>query len=320
MSEGGICLRSTAKNGTVSTITPMLAPGSVVTMTRNDLDYVVTEHGLAHLRGRSVHDRAEQLIRTAHPQFREMLREEAEKHGWLPRRVMISADHWGGEVMPTLDLKGLLDGLRVGDVHLLGVSNGAVVALQFAVNWPERVKGLVLANGYGRADTALQVKLSSWLAGMAAGGGPLRFDVATPWVWGATFLNRHFEVLKPFRENAGTLPGARRAAPDRGAMRFDVLEQAANITCPTLAMAGDEDVLTPLSYSHALQGQIAGSRVAMMTEAAGAGEQGPWRVSVRHVQSGEEVRFTRLSDAMAFIEECARQDAAGDGPCSEVRW
>lgn len=55
-------------------------------MTRNDSDYVVTEYGVAHLRGLSVHDRAAQLIRVAHPNFREQLTKEAEKHGRLPRQ------------------------------------------------------------------------------------------------------------------------------------------------------------------------------------------------------------------------------------------
>ncbi|MDF2628217.1 MAG: acetyl-CoA hydrolase/transferase [Symbiobacteriaceae bacterium] len=89
MSEGGkgiICLRSTAKGGTVSTITPMLAPGSIVTMTRNDLDYVCTEYGVARMRGLSAHDRCANLIKIAHPNFRDQLKEEAQKYGWLPRR------------------------------------------------------------------------------------------------------------------------------------------------------------------------------------------------------------------------------------------
>lgn len=93
MSEGGkgiICLRSTAKNGTISTINPMLAPGSVVTMTRNDTDYVVTEYGVAHLRGLSVHDRCRALINIAHPDFRAQLEEEAQKYGWLPLPFAVS--------------------------------------------------------------------------------------------------------------------------------------------------------------------------------------------------------------------------------------
>ena len=165
------------------------------------------------------------------------------------------------------DLKALLDSQNVTHAALLGVSNGAIVALQFAVNWPDRVDALILANGYGRADTALKVKLNSWLAGMAAGGGPLRFDVATPWVWGASFLNKAYEALKPFREKGSALPVHAVRNLIAGGMEFDVLEQAANITCPTLLMTGDEDVLTPLSYSHDLQRRIRGSQIVMLREA-----------------------------------------------------
>lgn len=82
MSEGGksiIALRSTAKNGTVSTIVPMLTPGANVTLTRMDVDYVVTEWGVAHLKARSVRERVKALINIAHPNFRDWLKEEAEK-------------------------------------------------------------------------------------------------------------------------------------------------------------------------------------------------------------------------------------------------
>lgn len=165
------------------------------------------------------------------------------------------------------DLRGLLDALGVSEAAMLGVSNGGCIALEFATRWPERVRALVLANTYGRADTALQVKLNSWLAGMAAGGSPLRFDVATPWVWGATFLNNNFEALKPFREKGLTLPVHAVRNLILGGMEMDLLEAAANITCPTLLLAGDEDVLTPLSYTHELQRRIVGSRIQMLEKA-----------------------------------------------------
>lgn len=86
MSPGGkafIALRSTAKKGTISTIVPQLAPGANVTLTRNDVDYVVTEFGVAHLKGRCVADRAESLIGIAHPDFREELRKEARRLGLI---------------------------------------------------------------------------------------------------------------------------------------------------------------------------------------------------------------------------------------------
>ena len=81
-SAGGksiVALYSTAKKDTISSIVSVLSPGAAVTITRNDVDYVVTEYGVAHLRGCNVKERVEKLINIAHPKFREILQEEALK-------------------------------------------------------------------------------------------------------------------------------------------------------------------------------------------------------------------------------------------------
>ena len=78
--EGGrgiIALQSTAKSGTVSRIVPQLTAGSVVSIPRNIVDIVVTEYGIAHLRGKSVRQRVEELISVAHPDYRAELRRQA---------------------------------------------------------------------------------------------------------------------------------------------------------------------------------------------------------------------------------------------------
>lgn len=71
-----IAITSThSKNGkTMSRIKPLITEGSSVTATREFTDYVVTEYGIAHLTGKSLRERAEELIRIAHPDFREELR------------------------------------------------------------------------------------------------------------------------------------------------------------------------------------------------------------------------------------------------------
>ena len=74
-----IATASTKHGGTVSTITAQLEPGSIVTLGRNELDYVVTEYGIAPIRGRSVRQRVQNLIAVAHPDFREELRAQAQK-------------------------------------------------------------------------------------------------------------------------------------------------------------------------------------------------------------------------------------------------
>ena len=63
----------------VSRIVTTLPGGGVVTIPRTLVDYVVTEHGIAHLRGKSTRERAEELIAIAHPDFHAELRREANK-------------------------------------------------------------------------------------------------------------------------------------------------------------------------------------------------------------------------------------------------
>lgn len=79
--KGIIALRSTAKDGAVSTIVPLLPSGSPVTVPRQDVDFVVTEWGVAHLRGLPVDKRARALISIAHPNFREELERDARELG-----------------------------------------------------------------------------------------------------------------------------------------------------------------------------------------------------------------------------------------------
>jgi acyl-CoA hydrolase len=81
--KGIIALRSSAKKGTISTIVPKLPEGSPVTVPRQDVDYVVTEFGSAHLRGLNIFQRVRALISIAHPDFREQLKKQAQEIGYL---------------------------------------------------------------------------------------------------------------------------------------------------------------------------------------------------------------------------------------------
>ena len=79
-SRGGkafIVLPSTAKADTISRIVLSLGPGTHVTTSKNDINYVVTEYGVAQLRGKSAQQRARELIGIAHPNFRGELTEQA---------------------------------------------------------------------------------------------------------------------------------------------------------------------------------------------------------------------------------------------------
>lgn len=79
-SAGGksiIAIPSTAAKGQVSRIVSCFESGTVVSTLRNDVHYVVTEYGIANLRGKSLKERAKALIAIAHPDFRSKLEQEA---------------------------------------------------------------------------------------------------------------------------------------------------------------------------------------------------------------------------------------------------
>jgi 4-hydroxybutyrate CoA-transferase len=86
LSEGGksiLALNSTAKNDTISKIVPYFAHGNVTTVSRYDIQYVVTEYGVADLKYKTERQRAKSLISIAHPAFRDELKAQAREMGLI---------------------------------------------------------------------------------------------------------------------------------------------------------------------------------------------------------------------------------------------
>jgi len=89
-SRGGkfiIAMPSTALGGKVSRIVPTFDPGTTVTTPRSLADYIITEYGIASLKGENLAQRAKKLIRIAHPDFRDWLKHEAEKRNENYERI-----------------------------------------------------------------------------------------------------------------------------------------------------------------------------------------------------------------------------------------
>ena len=75
--------KQTGEKEEISKIVTTLKPGAAVTLSRNDVDYVVTEYGCVSLRGTTIEERVRLLISIAHPKFREQLTEEAKALEWI---------------------------------------------------------------------------------------------------------------------------------------------------------------------------------------------------------------------------------------------
>lgn len=92
-SRGGkpiIALPSTAREGRISRIVPVLDPGAGVVTTRADVHYVATEHGIAYLHGKTLRQRAEALIAIADPKFQDQLIDAAERARLLDGRCVLA--------------------------------------------------------------------------------------------------------------------------------------------------------------------------------------------------------------------------------------
>ena len=112
-STGGkpiICLSSTTDNG-ASRIKPLLEVGDGVGIARSDVHYVITEHGIAYLFGKSIRERAVALIEVAHPRWREELLSAAKKLGYVrPEQYLASQGAYPVDEERTVTLK---NGMRV---------------------------------------------------------------------------------------------------------------------------------------------------------------------------------------------------------------
>jgi 4-hydroxybutyrate CoA-transferase len=92
-SAGGkaiVALPSTARKGTVSRISPVITPGGGIVTSRADVQYVVTEYGIAQLYGTNMKERVDALISIAHPDFRDFLMDEAKRFAWYKPPVIWS--------------------------------------------------------------------------------------------------------------------------------------------------------------------------------------------------------------------------------------
>jgi len=86
-----IALPATAMHGSVSRIVPMLEPGAGVVTSRADVHYVVTEHGIAYLHGKTLRERAQALIAIADPRFQQELEDFAVRAHYLEREKTAAA-------------------------------------------------------------------------------------------------------------------------------------------------------------------------------------------------------------------------------------
>jgi acyl-CoA hydrolase/RimJ/RimL family protein N-acetyltransferase len=162
-----IALPATAKNGSVSRIVPSISQGSGVVTSRGDVHYVVTEFGIATLRGKSIRERALELIQVAHPDFRDELLQQVRTHYWVPNYQVAKSTRvveLGASEMVKVKLKDkkfILRPLRASDERILQeffyshTEETLMMRYNYGINQMSREKAYSLVNVDQTQDLAL---------------------------------------------------------------------------------------------------------------------------------------------------------------------
>lgn len=147
-----------------------------------------------------------------------------------------------------LDLQNLIKKNLLEKVILVGMSNGARIAMEYARRFPENVTAIAALDTFAVPTPMMKAKVNSWLSATITGGMTLRFDVATPWIWGETAFNKKSEHILQYRDKTTIVNEKAAEFVIKGAM--ETIIDVSEIECPILFVAGKEDLLTPPSLHH----------------------------------------------------------------------
>lgn len=172
-------------------------------------------------------------------------------------------------VMFADDVAGLMDALGIQQAVLCGLSMGSYAAFAFARKYPERVRGLILADTRPGDDTPEARANRENMAQLAESQGTGAVaDLQLPRLISDYTRQHHPEVEARVRQLIDTATPQGIAAASRGmAVRADSSDLLAQLSCPTLVIVGEEDALTPPSPTRLYAAQIPGAQLVVIPHA-----------------------------------------------------
>jgi pimeloyl-ACP methyl ester carboxylesterase len=160
------------------------------------------------------------------------------------------------------DTKALVDELDLRDFHLVGVSMGGMIAQEYAIANPGDLRSLTLACTYAAPGPFCSRMFSMWADMAPLLGVPFIMRDVTLWAFTVPFFEERADELAEFEAEMAKLPQPVDAylAQLSSIRTHDTTDRLDRITAPTLVLAGEEDILIPVSLSRRLQAGIAGSQ------------------------------------------------------------
>jgi 3-oxoadipate enol-lactonase len=159
------------------------------------------------------------------------------------------------------DTKALVDSLGLEDFHLVGVSMGGMIAQEYAIEHGGDLRSLTLACTYAAPGPFCSRMFAMWADLAPQLGVPFVMRDVTLWAFTVPFFEEREEELREFEAAMADLPQPLDAylAQLESIRTHDATARLERITAPTLVLAGEEDILIPVSLSRRLHEGISGS-------------------------------------------------------------
>ncbi len=162
------------------------------------------------------------------------------------------------------DFRDLVEKLGRQRVHIVGLAVGAMIAQQIAVDYPEVVSALVLADTRSALDSS-GVKYNECRAdSVERGGMRAAVEMTIERAFAPDFVCRSPEVLQSFRGEFLANDPHGYASVSRALASFHLIDRLSEIECPTLLLAGDMDRLCPPSEAAAMQARIPRAKLEIL--------------------------------------------------------
>ena len=162
------------------------------------------------------------------------------------------------------DVASLMDALDIPRAHLLGLSMGGMIAQEFALRHPGRLRRLVLS-GCGAAPARLAfdpIRTWNWVKANDTSGEVFACQQFT-WLFSTAFLRNKEAVEQTINMLTGNPNPVGPEAYNRQAqayLQYDAMDRLAEVTSPTLVIVGEQDLLTPPRICREVADRIPGSR------------------------------------------------------------
>lgn len=170
------------------------------------------------------------------------------------------------------DFHQLLEKLGIDKIHVVGVSYGAEVAMQFALQYPQKVSSLVLGTAVSEIRPLLKAKIESWIMAAETYNGKLFFKVMAPYVYSNKFYEEKGEWLENRADQFAKIVTKEWLdafiALSKNFLTLDITNELSNIKVSTLVISGEEDILKPPYYGEIIKNEIPNSEFKVINNAA----------------------------------------------------